>query len=204
MITGDARKGKWSVATDFIYFSLSGDQSAVKSVDFNPGTGPVNVTTTGLNLGTEVKLKAAIWSLVGGYALVQEPHATLDVIGGFRYAGLEATTNWRLAATVTGPAGAANFSRTGSIKKSEDILDAIVGVRGRVRLGDSNWFMPYHVDVGGGDSKLTWQGVVGIAYSYKWGDVGLTYRHLSYDMGGNKLIEDLSLSGPALGVAFRF
>ena len=204
MLSADARKGRWSIATDFMYLDLSADESGIKSVDFNPGPGPVNVTNTTLNLSTEVKFKGSIWTLVGGYSLVEEPHARLDLIGGFRYADLEPTTNWQLSAAVTGPVGTATFARTGSVTQSVSIWDAIVGVRGRFKLGDGNWFVPYHFDVGAGDSKLTWQGVIGVAYSYKWGDIGLVYRYLSYEQGGNKLIEDLKLSGPALGASFRF
>jgi hypothetical protein len=204
MITADARKGRWSIVTDFIYLSLSTDQSHVQSVDFNAGGGPVNVANTALNVGTEVEFKGSIWTLVGGYSLMQEPRAHLDLIGGFRYADLKVTTNWQHTATVTGPAGAAAFPATGSVTDSVNIWDAIIGIRGRFKLGDGNWYVPYHLDVGGGDSKLTWQGVVGIGYSYKWGDIGLTYRYLSYDVGGNKLIEDLTLKGPALGATFRF
>lgn len=204
MFSADARKGRWSITTDFIYLDLSADQSHVRSIDFNPGPGPINATNTTANLGTEVKFKGSIWTLVGGYSLVHAPHATLDLVGGFRYADLEATTSWQLSAAVTGPAGTATFARTGSVTKSEGIWDAIIGVRGRFKLGDGNWYVPYHLDVGAGDSKLTWQGVVGIGYSYKWGDIGLVYRYLSYEQGGNKLIEDLKLHGPALGATFRF
>jgi hypothetical protein len=204
MITVDARKGRWSIATDYIYLSLSGDQSRVKSIDFNPGPGSINITNTAANLGVNVKIEGSVWTLFGGYALVQEPRATLDLIGGFRYFDLEATADWQLSATVTGPPGAATFARTGSITQSASLWDAIVGVRGRLKVGDGNWFVPYHLDAGGGDSKLTWQGVVGLGYTYKWGDIGLVYRYLSYEQGGNKLVEKLSFGGPALGATFRF
>ncbi len=204
MFTADARKGKWSIATDLIYLDLSSDKSGVKSIDFNPGPGPVNISSTALDAGTEVKIKGSIWSLVGGYAVVEEPRAKLDVIAGFRYFDLEATTNWQLTAAVTGPAGGGTFSRAGSIKKSDQIWDAIIGVRGRFKVGDGHWFVPYYLDVGGGDSKFTWQGVMGVGYSYKWGDLGLVYRYLSYEQGGNKLIEKLEFGGPALGATFRF
>lgn len=204
MISADARKGRWSIGTDFVYVSFSTDKSGIQSVDFNPGSGPIPVTNITLNLGTEVEFKGSIWTLFGGYSLLHEPRATLDFIGGFRYADLEFTTNWQLGATVTGPPGTAAFARTGSVSQSVGIWDAIVGVRGRFKLGDSNWHVPYYLDVGAGDSKLTWQGVAGISYSFKWGDIGLVYRYLSYEQGGNKLIEDLTLKGPALGATFRF
>ncbi len=204
MITGEARKGRWLIATDVIYLDLSSDSSAVKSIDFNPGSGPINIANTALDAGTQTNLKGTVWTTVGGYAAVQDPRATLDVIGGFRYFDLKATTDWQLSATVTGPGGAQTFARTGSVTKSGELWDAIVGVKGRVKLGDGNWFMPYYLDAGTGDSTLTWQGVLGAGYAFKWGEVLLAYRYLSYEQGGNELIEDLSFGGLGLGVNFRF
>jgi len=204
MVSGEARKGRWLIATDAIYLDLSSDSSKVKSVDFNPGSGPVNVSNTALDAGTQTNLKGTVWTLVGGYAAVQDPRSTLDVIGGFRYFDLKATTNWQLSATVTGPAGAQTFARTGNVTKSEELWDAIVGVKGRVKLGQGNWFMPYYFDAGAGDSTLTWQSVLGVGHAYKWGEVVFAYRYLSYEQSGNKLIEDLSFAGFGLGVNFRF
>jgi len=204
MLQAEARKGRWLFATDVIYLDLSSDSSSVRSIDFNPGSGPVNIANTALDTGTQTNLKGTVWTLVGGYAAVQDPRATLDVIGGFRYLDLKATTNWQLSATVTGPGGAQTFATTGSVTKSGELWDAIVGVKGRVKLGEGNWFMPYYLDVGAGDSTLTWQGVLGAGYAFKWGEVLLAYRYLSYEQGGNKLIEDLSFGGLGLGVNFRF
>ena len=204
MISGEARKGRWLIVTDVIYLDLSSDSSAVKSIDFNPGSGPVNISNTALDAGTNTNIKGTVWTLVGGYAAVQDPRSTLDVIGGFRYFDLKATTDWQLSATVTGPAGAQTFARTGNVTKSEELWDAIVGVKGRVRLGQGNWFMPYYLDVGAGDSTLTWQSVLGVGHAFKWGEVVFAYRYLSYEQSGSKLIEDLSFAGFGLGVKFRF
>ena len=46
--------------------------------------------------------------------------------------------------------------------------------------------------------------MLGIAYSFSWIDVSLAYRHLYFDQGSDKLIQDMRFSGPALGVTFRF
>jgi hypothetical protein len=204
MLSAEARKGRWLIATDFIYLDLSSDSSTVRSVDFNPGSGPANVANTALDTGTQTRLKGTVWTLVGGYAAVQDARATLDAIGGLRYFGLKATSDWQLSATVSAPPGAQSFARTGSVTKSDDLWDAIVGVRGHVRLGEGNWFMPYHLDAGAGDSKLTWQGVLGVGHAFKWGDIIFAYRYLSYEQGGNKLIENLSFGGFGLGANFRF
>ena len=206
MIAGEARRGRWLVGTDFIYLDLSSTNSQVKSVDFNPGSGPVNVSTSNLNAGTQSSLKGTEWTLFGGYAVVQEPAASVDVIGGFRYLGLEPKTDWQLTTTVTGTANGASvtFPRSGSVEKRENLWAAIVGAKGQVRLGESNWFVPYYVDLGGASSLFTWQGVVGVGYKFRWGDVRMDYRYLYYDQGGDKLIQDLAVKGFALGVNFRF
>jgi hypothetical protein len=204
MITGEARKGRWLIGTDVIYLSLGNSDSTIKSVDFNPGPGPINISTTGLNASTDSSLKGWVWTLVGGYALVQEPAASLDVIGGFRYLGLKTDTDWQLTATVNLPNSALTFARTGSVDESVNIWSAIVGAKGRVKLGQSDWFVPYYVDIGGGSSNFTWQGALGIGYAFRWGDVRFDYRYLYYDQGSDKLIQNVSFGGFALGVNFRF
>ena len=83
MVTGEARKGKWSISTDLIYLDLSSGTSAVKSVDFNPGSGPINLFNTALDGGTQTKVKGTVWTLTGGYAVVDEPRATLDIMAAF-------------------------------------------------------------------------------------------------------------------------
>ncbi len=198
LLAGEARKGRWSIVTDVVYLEFSSEQSAVKAVNF----GGSLVSTT-LNASTSSSLKGLAWTVAGGYAAVQTPQATLDVLGGFRYFGVKASTNWQLTATVAGP-GTLVFPASGSVSQREDLWDAIVGVRGRVRLGEGNWFMPYYLDLGTGSFNLTWQGLLGIAYGFRWGDLVLAYRHLYYDMGGDKLIQDMRFSGPSLGLTFRF
>jgi hypothetical protein len=203
MLSAEARRGRWLIATDFITLDLSSDSSTVRSVDFNPGSGTVNVFNTALDTGSQTRLKGEVWTLVGGYAAVQDPRITVDVIGGLRYFRLEATTDWQLSATVSGPAGAHAFAGTGSVTKSQELWDAIVGVRGRVRLGEGKWFVPYHLDAGAGDSKLTWQGVLGVGHTFKWGEAIFAYRYLSYEQDKG-LVEELNFGGFGLGVNFRF
>jgi hypothetical protein len=71
MLAGEARKGRWLIATDIIYLDFSKADSAVRSIDFNPGPGPINISTTGLNAGTQSSLKGWLWTLAGGYAAIQ-------------------------------------------------------------------------------------------------------------------------------------
>jgi hypothetical protein len=199
MLAGEARKDRWAVLADAIYLDFANQASTVKAVNFG---GPV--VSTNLNSSTSSSLKGWLLTLAGGYAAVQTPRATLDVLAGVRYLGIRASTDWQLTATVTGPGAGQVFPASGSISERADLWDAIVGVRGRVRLGEGQWFMPYYLDVGTGSSTLTWQGLLGIAYRFKWGDATLAWRNLYYDQGDDKLVQNFRFSGPALGVTFVF
>lgn len=204
MITGEARRGRWLVATDVIYLDFSKADSAVRSVDFNPGSGPINVSTSSLNAGTQSSISGWVWTLVGGYAAVQEKAYSLDVIGGFRLLSVEASSDWQLTAAVTAPNSTLTFARSGSVKKSQDIWAGIVGAKGRARLGASDWFVNYYADLGGASDVFTWQGVAGVGYAFKWGDIVFDYRYLYYSQSGDKLVDNVSFGGFALGANFRF
>jgi hypothetical protein len=199
MISGEARKDRWSLFTDFIYLDFSNEKSSVKSVDFGG-----NFVNSGANVSTNSSLTGAAWMLGAGYAVLPGRPVDLDIFGGLRYFGLNASTDWQLALTVTGPRGGQTFPRVGSISERADLWDGIIGVKGRFWLGQSNWSIPYYLDMGMGSSSLTWQGLLGIAYTYKWIGATLAYRHLYYDMKTDKLIQDMRFSGPAIGVNFRF
>jgi len=199
MLSGEARKGRWSIITDLVYLDFNNEEGNVKSVNFGG-----SVVGASANLSTHSSLKGLQWTLASGYTLVQTPTMTLDLLGGFRYFEIEATSDWQLSATVTAPGGGGTFPASGSISRRSRLWDGIVGVRGRVRLGEGPWTLPYYLDVGAGSSRLTWQGVLGIAYGFKWGDAALTYRHLSYDQDAGKLLQDFRFSGPAFGASFRF
>jgi hypothetical protein len=199
LLAGEARYGNWLVGGDFVYMHL-GDSASKTRVN-NIGPGPVQI----LNTGADTSLKTVIWSMVGGYSVVSGPAATVDLIAGFRYLWLEGSTDWNLNAAVTGPNGnSIILPRSGSVSKSQSVTTGIVGAKGRVKLGESNWFVPFYVDVGGGNSVTTWQAAAGIGYAYPWGDVRLDYRYMSFDQNGDKLIKDLDMGGLALGVNFVF
>jgi hypothetical protein len=166
MLAGEVRKGKWSIYADVIYLDFSKEKSEVQAAVYNSsGRIPIN---TSLNTDTKSSLRGLVWNLLGTYRLLENPIITLDGMGGVRYFGLQASTDWQLSAAVNGPRQGETLARSGEISGREDIWDAIVGVRGRVRLGSSNWFVPYYFDVGTGTSIVTWQGLLGIGYSYKW------------------------------------
>jgi hypothetical protein len=201
MFTAEARKGRWALVTDFIYLDVGGQESQVKSVNFSGPGGRVEVPVD-VSGSSNAGLKGVEWGLAGAYTVAGNEKASLDVLLGFRYFGIEATTDWNLSADINN--GGQTFARTGSVKESDDLWDGIVGIRGRIGLGSGKWGIPYYLDVGTGSSTFTWQGTAGIQYRWSWIDLSLMYRYLYYDMESGKLLQNVSFAGPALGVNFRF
>ena len=182
MVSGEARKGRWSVVGDLIYLNFDDQKGSVRQVNFG---GAAGTTASG---DSRSSLKGVEGMLAGGYTVAPG----VDVIAGLRYFGLEARSDWQLGTT------------SGNVSRRADLWDGIVGVRGRVRWGETAWFSPYYFDIGGGSSSLTWQTLVGVGYAFKWGDAVLAYRTAYFDLGGDKLLQDFRFSGPTLGATFRF
>jgi len=199
MLAGEARKGKWSAFTDLIYLDFDAEKSAVKAVNF----GGDRVSTS-LSGSTRSSLTGVAWTFGGGYTVVEGPKHRLDLLGGIRYFGLRASSDWQLGTAVNGPSSGQTFAATGSISQREDLWDVIVGLRGGLKLGEGAWFLPYYVDLGTGSSELTAQALAGIGYAFKWGEIVATYRYVLYDMGDDKLLQDIRFAGPAIGATFRF
>lgn len=177
----EARKNRWSIIADAIYLSVGNDKNTFLS------------TNDGATVPASVDLNLDTWILTGavGYDVIVGEKGRLAVVGGVRYASMDLGVDLGVLGL--------HVDRS----NSEGLLDGIVGVRGVINLND-NWYLPYYADIGAGDSELTWQVLGGLGYRFNWGDIKLVYRYLSYDMEDDGLLQDLNVSGPALGVVFRF
>lgn len=88
------------------------------------------------------------------------------------------------------------------ITPSDDAWNGVIGVRGTHDFTDK-WTGTYHLDIGTGDSDLTWQGIAGLAYNFEKYSVHAGYRYIDWDHNG-EAIDDLNLGGVFAGVRFRF
>lgn len=191
MAAYQARKGKWSILADAIYLDVSNEQE----LDVLPPIGGdiIDVTTT-----ASVDVKSLVLQFAGGYNLYNDGEGTTtDFIFGARY--LDLSTDLNLNFVITPP----ELEYELGLSASEDVWDAIIGLRGNISLGD-RWFIPWGANVGGGDSDLTWQAMAGLAFkASSWADIALTYRYLTWEFD-DKMVDELTISGPLLGVVFRF
>lgn len=168
------RKNEWSFLADMIYLKMSGNTQGL-----NPN----------VNLGLE--LTAKLYSFYGGYNLSETEKNSVDVIAGVRYLGLDLDVS-----------RSGGIVGNGTLSPSVDNYDAVIGLYGLYTI-DQNWYIPYQVDIGTGDTDLTWQASLSIAYRLSWGDIIGTYRYIHYDQDGS-LVEDFDLYGPKIGVVFHF
>jgi len=197
MGTFEAQKGRWGAFTDVIYLDVGGSKSQTRDLTVGNVTLPAGVTAD-----AQLDIKAWVWTLAGTYRVVSDPGFTMDVLAGARLLDVEEKLGWQFSANL---GGIAPPPRTGNSELKDNVWDGIIGVKGRLAFGaDREWYVPYYVDVGTGDSDLTWQGVTGIGYAFRWGELFAVWRYLDYNLKSGSKIEDVNFNGPAIGVAFRW
>jgi hypothetical protein len=193
----EAQKGRWGAFTDVLYMDLGGASSTTRHFTLGSESLPADVSAK-----ITVDMKATIWTLAGSYRALASPSSALDVFAGARLFDVKVNQEWQLTGNI-GPIPLPDQS--GRDATNSSLWDAIVGVKGRFALGaDRTWFVPCYLDVGTGDSELTWQILGGIGYAFNWGDVTATWRYLDYRSGATTGVEDENMSGPQIAYAFRW
>ncbi|KAF7962871.1 hypothetical protein AWV80_16145 [Cupriavidus sp. UYMU48A] len=201
MLQAEARKGNWSMFGDAIYLDFNHQDTTLKSVA--PGNGASIVVPRDVASDVGSNMTGGMLQLAAGYTALRAAWGNVEPFGGLRYLNLSANVHWTLSATFTQQG--ATLARQGSISQTENLVDAIIGVRGRFNFGSNGrWYVPYYFDIGTGSSRYTLQASAGAAYAASWGDIQLSYRYLNYELNGGDLIQRLTFKGPMLGVVFRF
>ncbi len=185
MLTMGARKGKWSLLADIVYFDISDDQTSTANI-------------IGRSIATEVEVEITGWvvTLAGGYTIVETDGFMLDVLAGARYLDLETDLDFDIGAI------------GGSFSGSGDIWDGIIGVNGYSSLSDT-WNLTFHLDAGiTGDTDSTWQALIGASRPWKQREVRFGYRYVEWDFDdndpGGEVFDELDFSGPYGGIKFFF
>lgn len=176
-------KGKWSFTVDAVYLSVGDDQDGFSTVS----SGIVSTYA-------DVDLKTWIISPTVGYRVLENEKGKLRIIGGARYLSLDLDVDVDIA---TSP------PLTPSISDSGGNWDGIIGVNGEIDL-HKQWYLPFYLDIGTGDSDLTWQAALSVGYRFSSFDVLAGYRYLSWDFDDNPALDDLTVNGPYVGFRFSF
>ena len=192
----ELQEGRWGLWTDVIYFNVDGSASGTRNATIGRQAIPAGAT-----LNANLEIKSWVWSLAGTYSVITTPEHSMQVLVGTRYLDVDQTLGWQF----NGNLGALPLAASGSSRVDESFWDAIIGVKGRASFGaNREWFVPYYVDIGTGQSDFTWQGMIGIGYQFSWGAVTAAWRYLDYELESGRALESLKASGPLIGVTFRW
>lgn len=183
-----AKKGKLIFATDVVYLHL----------DHSTNTNLINHPPLRLDL-TDVEMTSWIVTSLVGYNVVDTDRVNLNLMAGARYLYLKIDTEERLQGVRT--------TTEGSTSVSGNAWDGIVAARGEIDLTEG-WYLPFYVDVGTGESRLTWQAYTAVGYKFDSVALSLGYRHLDYDFEDDddfgETFNWLTVSGPMVGIKYRF
>ncbi len=193
----DAHNGRWGIFNDLFYADIGGAKSRTR--DFSIGNVEL---PAGIDTNLSVDIKSLVWTVAGEYRVGSDPAWTVDLLAGARMLRMKPTLGY----SITGDLGPIVIpGREGSKQVDESVWDGIVGVKGRYTFAeDRRWYAPFYVDVGTGQSQLTWQVAGGIGHTYDWGSVFAMWRYLDYSFKSGKKLDNFSLNGPMVGVAFRW
>jgi hypothetical protein len=184
MGASEIHKGKWGVMTDMFFATLQ-------------NTGSFNATdsTGSARVADKITLQATVLTGSALYTVVDTKDLNMDVLLGVRAAFATASLSLNDRAT------SVNASTT------FNTIDPIAGFKGRYRLADSTWYVPFYADAGGGGgtTSLTWQAMLGVGKAItKSFDVSLVYRALYADLRGEGSEMKANLKGPQLNFTFNF
>jgi hypothetical protein len=195
MGTLEVQSGRWGGLVDWVYADIGSEKSGTREFSIHGQQLPA-----GLNANLNLDVKTNILTLAGTYSFIETPYYNTGLVFGARMLDMDNTLDWSFVGT--GPAG---IARTGRSEVSSTNWDAIIGMHGRARFdSELAWFVPHYVDIGTGYSKLTWQAIAGLGYSFGWGDVVTVWRYLDYDFDSGEAAQSLTFNGVAIGLSFRF
>nr|WP_315127661.1 hypothetical protein [uncultured Polynucleobacter sp.] len=177
MISAEVHQGRWGVMGDVVSATLQ-------------KTGAI--PNTGDTVGDKITLQQTILTGLATYTVANTKNAYVDALFGAR----------AIYATAT-----LNVSGYGTASKTTSTVDPIVGAKGRYRIADSTWYVPFYGDIGsgGGTTNLTWQAMAGVGKTFnQLVDASLTYRALYYDMKDGGVLQKTTMLGPQVAVTFKF
>jgi hypothetical protein len=186
MIAAEAHKGNWGIMGDLISATLQ-----------NSGSVPVMTPQGAATVADKMTVQQTILTGAFTYTVANTKDAYVDALLGVRAIDITATLSGNLVGTPVKE----------SVSKKTSTVDPIIGAKGRYRIADSSWYIPFYGDIGsgGGTTNVTWQAMAGIGKTFnKVVDASLMYRALYYDMKDGGVLAKTTMLGPQIAVTFKF
>ncbi len=194
MFSLEAHKGNWGVMGDLVYWQSTGSGSSVHTL-----RGKDSYFYSGYN----ATMKQTMFTAAATYTALNTPTVYLDGLLGARY--ISSTTSI-VDAQRLDLNGRVVDSRAGNPSRVNQTTDPVIGFKGRARIYDTSWFVPFYADAGKGpgSNNGTWQALLGVGDAFSWGDVTLAYRAMGFHLKDNAGSTNWTNAGPQLSATINF
>jgi len=183
MLLLDAKRGRHGVFADFLYTDVRSDEDLLPP--------PIALTLRSVT-------KTTIFSLAYQYEVFNENQTSLDVMVGARYWDIDSELSF---------GGGAGLLAGRRVQNDESWIDPMVGIKGRMPLGDTAFYIEGGAGLGGfgvgsdlfyelsGAIGYQWTPAIGTAIGYRMFDV-------DYEDGG--FVYDARQEGWQVGLTWAF
>lgn len=183
MLTFDARKGRHGVFVDVFYADISSDAELLPP--------PIDLTA-------RVGAESTVFTVAYQYEVYREGGTTAELLAGGRY--------WR-SESVLGFAGGGGQFEGRRFRSRESWTDPLVGLKGRMPIGSSKFYLEGGASVGGFGvgSDLYYEGSALLAY--QWTDaiaLAAGYRYFDVEYDDDGFLYDVAQQGWQFGLSWSF
>jgi hypothetical protein len=181
MIIGEAHYGRLGLMADVVFSKVTANKSYIRGA---------------ADLESKTTVEQGIYTVAASYTLHNTNNVYIDGLAGMRVMNVNFQTDLKAANGVVGSSKAKTTTSTAPI----------VGVKGRVLISDSDFFIPFYLDVGamGSATDLTTQQIIGVGRAYDWGDATIAFKNVYYKQSALGITTNQNLYGLAVGVTFKF
>jgi len=170
MLLVDAKRGEHGLFADFFYSDVRSDEDLVPQ--------PIGLTLRSVS-------KTTILSLAYQYEIYNHDNTIVDLVIGGRY--------WKVDTTLKF-GGGLGFLAGKKVRNDESWIDPMVGIKGRIPLGQSAFYVQGGAGVGGlnvgsdlfyelsGTVGYQWTPTIGTAIGYRMFDVDYDDDGFEYDV----------------------
>ncbi|MFC5386631.1 hypothetical protein ACFPLB_11735 [Aquamicrobium segne] len=191
-----ARSDRFIFSGNLMYVSTSENHGTGLLPEITiPGLGSI---PAGTSVDAEFDSRQFMATLQGGYRVIDTPQLTLDALAGARF--------WRISNDVTLTVNLGDGSVNGSYGEKFGWVDPVAGLRVFVPITEK-LSLQAQGDIGGfgAGSDLTWSALATLNYVVTdHFSVSAGYKVLNVDYERSGHVFDTRLSGPVLGVTYRF
>jgi len=184
MLLIDAKRGRHGVFADFLYSDVQSDEELVPA--------PINLALQSIT-------KTTILSLAYQYEIFNQDQVVIDLLLGARYWNIDSALRFG-----SGTGGPLDGRR---VDNDESWVDPVMGVKGRMPLGSSKFYIEGGAGLGGfgvgSDLFYEFNGAIG----YQWNKAigtAIGYRMFDVDYEDDDFIYDAGQQGWQLGLTWAF